>query len=86
MTPSVGIALSEATEEQPEEVLRQVYLAMYAAKSRDKVQSSLRPEHRHPGATEHLRLANELRRTVERKELEVTISPLSSWTPAGSTT
>ncbi len=76
VTPSVGISLSEAAEEQPEELLRQADLAMYAAKSREKAQYEVFAPSMSTRATERLRLANELRRAVERKEFEVYYQPI----------
>ena len=76
VTPSVGIALSETVEEQPEELVRQADLAMYAAKNRAQAQYEVFEETMSARARERSPLENELRRAVERKEFEVYYQPI----------
>lgn len=68
---SIGIALSETAEDQPEEVLRHADLAMYTAKNRGKDRYELYDPGMDIWAQESMGLESDLRRALEREELEV---------------
>ena len=75
-TASIGIALSTAGYETPEEVLRDADIAMYQAKAGGRSRYRVFEPGMHERAVERLRLETDLRRAVERKEFEVHYQPI----------
>jgi diguanylate cyclase (GGDEF)-like protein len=75
VSPSIGIALNETTEDRPEEVLRRADLAMYAAK-RGKAECQVYSPSMEAQVAERMDLERDLRRAVEREEFEVNYQPL----------
>ena len=76
VSASIGIALGESPEAQPEEVLRHADLAMYEAKRRGRVEYEVYKPSMNTRAVNRMDLQNELRRAVEREEFEVYYQPL----------
>jgi diguanylate cyclase (GGDEF)-like protein/PAS domain S-box-containing protein len=68
---SIGIATSEIEYQDSSEILRDADSAMYQAKARGKGCYVVFDQEMHANATRLLRLANDLRRAVERNELMV---------------
>lgn len=68
---SIGIATSEIEYRDSGEILRDADAAMYQAKARGKGCHVVFDQEMHANATRLLRLANDLRRAVERDELTV---------------
>jgi diguanylate cyclase (GGDEF)-like protein/PAS domain S-box-containing protein len=75
VSPSIGIALSEIAEDQPEEVLRRADLAMYAAK-RGKAECQAYSPSMEARVAERMDLERDLRRAIEREEFEVHYQPI----------
>lgn len=73
---SVGIALSAASYERPEDVLRDADTAMYRAKQRGKGRYELFDAGMHAEAVALLTLENDLRRALERGEFQVYYQPV----------
>jgi len=73
---SVGIALSAASYERPEDVLRDADTAMYRAKRRGKGRYELFDAGMHTEAVALLTLENDLRRAIERGEFQVYYQPV----------
>jgi len=73
---SVGIALSAAGYERPEDVLRDADTAMYRAKRRGKGRYELFDAGMHTEAVALLTLENDLRRAIERGEFQVYYQPV----------
>jgi diguanylate cyclase (GGDEF)-like protein/PAS domain S-box-containing protein len=70
-TASIGIAFSLTGYDKPEDILRDSDTAMYRAKSNGKARFEIFDRHMHTRAVELLKLENDLRRAVERNEIEV---------------
>ncbi len=77
-TASVGIALSTAGYDRPEEILRDADTAMYRAKELGGVRHQLFDHTMHAEAMALLHLETDLRRAVERQEFEVHYQPIVS--------
>jgi EAL domain-containing protein (putative c-di-GMP-specific phosphodiesterase class I) len=75
---SIGIALSKTVEDDPEEVMRQADLAMYAAKKSGKAQYEVYTPSMETRAAERLNLQNDLRRALEREEFSIRYQPVLS--------
>ncbi len=75
---SIGIALSKTGVDDPEEVLRQADLAMYAAKKSTKAQYEVYTPRMETNAVERLNLQNDLRRALEREEFSIRYQPVFS--------
>ena len=75
-TASIGIALSTTGYEQPEHVLRDADTAMYRAKENGKSRHEMFDTVMHARAVALLKLENDLRRAVERREFEVYYQPI----------
>jgi len=75
-TASIGIAFSLTGYDKPEDILRDSDTAMYRAKSNGKARFEIFDMHMHTRAVELLRLENDLRRALERQEIEVYYQPL----------
>ena len=77
-TASVGIALSSAGYDRPEEMLRDADTAMYRAKALGGVRHQMFDHTMHAEAMALLYLETDLRRAVEREEFEVYYQPIVS--------
>ena len=75
---SVGIAICEDVHEHPEELLNEAEIAMYRAKRSGKGKVELFEPGMRAEADTHLKLESDLRRAVERKELEIYYQPIMS--------
>ena len=76
-TASVGIAIASG-DELPEELIRDADAAMYRAKDRGRARYELFDEQMRARTITRLSLENELRRALERDELEVVYQPVVS--------
>jgi len=75
-TASIGIALEPSSDGRPEELMRNAFTALHAAKERGKGQVAIFEQSMHSTALSRLDLENELRHAVEHKGLEVYFQPL----------
>ena len=75
---SIGIALSSAGYERPEEMLRDADIAMYRAKSAGRGRYEVFDREMHRSAVALLRLETELRQAVEREEFVAHYQPIVS--------
>lgn len=73
---SIGIALSNGVNEQPESFLRDADIAMYRAKSLGKARYAIFSSGMHEQAWSRLRLETSLRRAIERQELQLYYQPI----------
>jgi diguanylate cyclase (GGDEF)-like protein/PAS domain S-box-containing protein len=73
---SIGIALSGDHYEKPEEIMRDADTAMYRAKSNGKARHEVFDASMHTAALAALTLENDLRRAVEREEIEAHYQPI----------
>lgn len=73
---SIGIALSNEFDKQPESFLRNADIAMYRAKSSGKARHAIFSLDMHEQAWSRLRLENDLRRAIERQELTLYYQPI----------
>jgi diguanylate cyclase (GGDEF)-like protein/PAS domain S-box-containing protein len=73
---SIGIALSGTGYDNYEDILRDSDTAMYRAKSNGKARHEVFDRDMHTRAVEQLRLENDLRRAIERGEIEVFYQPV----------
>lgn len=73
---SIGIACSTTGYESPEHVLRDADTAMYRAKASGKARHELFDEAMHLRAMQLLRLENDMRRAIERKEFLPFFQPI----------
>lgn len=73
---SIGIALSNRTYQRPDELLRDADTAMYQAKLRGKARYALFDQTMHADALALLQLDTELRRALERQELQLYYQPI----------
>ncbi|HST59671.1 MAG TPA: EAL domain-containing protein [Longimicrobium sp.] len=76
VTPSIGIALSGPEVERPEDMVRRADTAMYRAKELGGARSEVFDRAMHARALSRLRLETELRRALERGELEAAYQPI----------
>jgi diguanylate cyclase (GGDEF)-like protein len=76
VSPSIGIALSAAEAEGPEELVRRADTAMYRAKELGGARCEVFDRQMHARALARLRLETELRRALERGELEAAYQPI----------
>lgn len=72
---SVGVALSSISVNQPEDLLRNADLAMYHVKTSEKGQVQVFDSEMHVKTTRLWSLQNDLRRAVDRNELELYYQP-----------
>ncbi len=80
-TASIGIALSSTVNyEQPEDVLRDADTAMYRAKMLGRARYELFNSNMYANALAKLQLETDLRRAIERLELQVYYQPIVSLT------
>jgi diguanylate cyclase (GGDEF)-like protein/PAS domain S-box-containing protein len=82
VTPSIGIALSGGDAESPDDLVRRADTAMYRAKELGGARSEVFDRAMHARALGRLRLETELRRALERGELEAAYQPIVAL-PAG---
>jgi diguanylate cyclase (GGDEF)-like protein len=75
---SIGIALSSATQNTAEDLLRDADIAMYRAKSLGKARCEVFDVTMHRHAVERLRLETDLRIALDRKEFCVHYQPIIS--------
>ena len=75
---SIGIALSSAGRESPEDLLRDADIAMYRAKALGRRRYELFDQHMHTHAVELLQIETDLRRAVERGEMQIVYQPIYS--------
>jgi diguanylate cyclase (GGDEF)-like protein len=73
---SIGIALSNGPEQNPEDLLRNADIALYRAKSNGKGRYEVFAEAMHVRALEQLEIETDLRRALERQELQVYYQPI----------
>ena len=78
MSTSIGIAMSSARYESPEECLRDADTAMYRAKSTGRGGHAIFDRQMHQRAVEQLQLENDLRRAVAGREFRVHYQPIVS--------
>jgi EAL domain-containing protein (putative c-di-GMP-specific phosphodiesterase class I) len=77
-TASIGIAFSQTGYSRPEDILRDADTAMYRAKSNGKGRHEVFDLEMHARAVEMLTLERDLRRAVERDEIQVYFQPIVS--------
>jgi diguanylate cyclase (GGDEF)-like protein/PAS domain S-box-containing protein len=75
---SIGILHASEKHMVPEDIMRDADTAMYQAKRAGKARHTVFDEKMHSAAKEILRLETDLRRAVERKEIEVYYQPIYS--------
>lgn len=78
ITTSIGIALSTTGYDQPADILRDADTVMYRAKSLGKARHAVFDQEMHTRAVSLLQLENDLRRAVERQELQIYYQPIVS--------
>jgi diguanylate cyclase (GGDEF)-like protein/PAS domain S-box-containing protein len=78
VTASVGIAIADRGNEEPDALIRDADAAMYRAKERGRARYELFDEVMRARAVGRLRVENELRRGLERDELRLHYQPLVS--------
>lgn len=78
LTASVGIALSAADYERPEDLLRDAELPMYRAKSLGRGRYEFFDAALHSAARSRLKLETDLRRAVQRNEFRLQYQPIIS--------
>lgn len=76
VTASIGIAVSEGGEGDPDSLLRDADIAMYQAKNTGKAQHVLFEQSMNSRAMERLEMEIELRRALEQGELRVHYQPI----------
>ncbi len=77
VSASIGIAMSSAEQQQPEEdLLRNADVAMYAAKKQGKAQFRVFAPSMHDATLTRLELETDLRRAIERGEMKVYYQPV----------
>lgn len=75
---SIGIVIDNSRYEQPESILRDADTAMYRAKSRGKAQYVVFDTAMYDGAVSRLQSEMDLRRSLERNELQLHYQPIMS--------
>jgi diguanylate cyclase (GGDEF)-like protein/PAS domain S-box-containing protein len=73
---SIGIALSNGPDQHPEDLLRNADIALYRAKSNGKGRYEVFAEAMYARALERLEIETDLRRALERQELQVYYQPI----------
>jgi diguanylate cyclase (GGDEF)-like protein len=74
----IGIAMSDARRERPQDYLRDADIAMYRVKQRDQVGFEVFDQEMHEEALSRLQLENRLRRALEQDELTLHYQPYVS--------
>ena len=77
-TASIGIALSVADYNRPEQILRDADMAMYRAKTHGKARYEVFDIAMHSSAMALLHLETDLRRAIERQEFRLHYQPIVS--------
>ncbi len=75
---SIGIALSSADYEHPDDLLRDADIAMYRAKAHGNARCELFNAEMHTHAVALLQLETDLRQALERREFELYFQPIQS--------
>jgi diguanylate cyclase (GGDEF)-like protein/PAS domain S-box-containing protein len=75
---SIGVALSSASYERAEDLLRDAEIAMYRAKRAGKARAEVFDPAMHSSAVRRLKMETDLRRAVENGELTVYYQPIVS--------
>ncbi|MEH1937201.1 MAG: EAL domain-containing protein [Nostoc sp.] len=75
-TVSIGIVLSKASYNRPEELLRDADIAMYRAKALGKARHKIFDSTMYTQETKLLQLEMDLRRAVERQEFQIHYQPI----------
>jgi diguanylate cyclase (GGDEF)-like protein/PAS domain S-box-containing protein len=75
---SIGVALSSASYERAEDLLRDAEIAMYRAKRAGKARAEVFDPAMHSTAVRRLKMETDLRRAVENAELTVYYQPIVS--------
>ena len=75
---SIGIVISASPDQQPEDLLRNADIALYRAKSRGKGRYELFVEEMQVRVLKQIELEDDLRRALERQELQVFYQPIHS--------
>ncbi len=73
---SIGIAISSNSYNQPDRLLRDADTAMYYAKSQGKARYEIFDSNMHSQAMAALQLETDLRRAIERQELQLYYQPI----------
>ena len=76
VSTSIGIALNATGYNQPDQLLRDADTAMYRAKEQGRDRCEVFNPTMHTEALKKLRLENDLRRAIDRKELRVRYQPI----------
>ena len=76
VSPSIGIAFGESTQDRPEEVLRRADLAMYTAKKAGKAECEEYSPRMEAQIVNRVDLERDLRRAIEREEFEAHYQPI----------
>jgi diguanylate cyclase (GGDEF)-like protein len=74
---SIGIALGDGECQGPEQILRDADIAMYRAKAQGRARYAVFDQEMHHQAVEAMQLENDLRRALERSELEMYYQPVA---------
>jgi diguanylate cyclase (GGDEF)-like protein len=75
---SIGIAISNGSSDQPEDLLRDADTAMYRAKSMGKARYEIFNSEMHASAVAMMEIEADLRRALERDEFVVYYQPITS--------
>ncbi len=75
---SIGIVISTSPDQLPEDLLRNADIALYRAKSRGKGRYELFVEEMQVRVLKQMELEDDLRRALERQELQVYYQPIHS--------
>ncbi|WP_009631308.1 putative bifunctional diguanylate cyclase/phosphodiesterase [Synechocystis sp. PCC 7509] len=73
---SIGIAINNQGYDQPDHLLRDADTAMYYAKSQGKARHEIFDSNMHSQAIATLQLETDLRRAIERQELQIYYQPI----------
>lgn len=76
VSASIGIAMYDPRYQQPEEILRDADIAMYRAKESGRARHEVYDSRLHAQAASQLRRETELRRGLERGEIQVHYQPV----------
>ena len=76
VSASIGIATSASDYLHAEEILRDADIAMYRAKTNERGGYAIFDPSMHEGAVNRLRVESELRRAIDRRELEAHYQPI----------
>lgn len=76
VTASIGLVFGRSEYEEPEEILRDADAAMYRAKAQGRGHTAVFDPDMQARAVEQLQLENDLRRGLDRDELELRFQPI----------